>query len=77
MQDPRQLQAQGLDFSQAQNYTCEKCDNDRFVVNYLIKKFSALLSPTGNEMLTPIQAFACSNCGHINKDFLPESESLL
>jgi hypothetical protein len=73
---PNQLQAQGLDFSRAENYTCEECGNDRFVVNYLIKKFSALLSPTGNEMLTPIQAFACSKCGHINKDFLPTGEGL-
>lgn len=71
-----QLQAKGLDFSQANNYTCEKCNNDRFVVNYLIKQFSALISPTGQEMLTPVQAFACSKCGHINKDFLPENDSL-
>ena len=71
-----QLQAKGLDFSQANNYTCEICNNDRFVVNYLIKQFSALISPTGQEMLTPVQAFACSKCGHINKDFLPENDSL-
>lgn len=61
-----------IDFSLAETYTCEKCGNDRFIVNYLIKSFSALVSPTGNQMLTPIQAFACSNCGNINKDFLPE-----
>lgn len=65
-----------LDFSQAENYVCDECGNDRFVVHYLIKKFSALLSPTGNEMLTPISSFACSKCNHINKDFLPESETL-
>lgn len=70
------LQAKGLDFSQANSYTCEECGNDRFVVNYLIKQFSALISPTGQEMLTPVQAFACSKCGHINKDFLPENDTL-
>jgi hypothetical protein len=63
-----------IDFSMAETYVCEECGNDRFVVNYLIKKFSALISPTGNEMLTPIQAFACSKCGHINPDFLPENQ---
>jgi len=72
-QKPNQLQPE-IDFSMAENYTCEECSNDRFVVNYLIKKFSALISPTGNEMLTPIQAFACSKCGHINADFLPENQ---
>ena len=68
-----QLQPE-IDFSLAENYKCDECDNDRFVVNYLIKKFSALVSPTGNEMLTPIQAFACAQCGHINSDFLPENQ---
>jgi predicted RNA-binding Zn-ribbon protein involved in translation (DUF1610 family) len=63
-----------IDFSMAETYTCEECGNDKFIVNYIIKKFSALVSPTGNEMLTPIQAFACSKCGHINSDFLPENQ---
>ena len=63
-----------IDFSMAETYTCEECGNDRFIVNYIIKKFSALVSPTGNEMLTPIQVFACSKCGHINSDFLPENQ---
>lgn len=65
---------QEIDFSLAEDYACEKCGNQRFTVNYLIKKFSALVSPSGNEMLTPIQAFACSECGHINADFLPENQ---
>lgn len=65
---------QGVDFSMAENYACEQCSNDRFVVHYLIKKFSALVSPTGQEMLTPIQVFACSDCKHINADFLPEND---
>lgn len=67
---------QGLDLSKADTYTCESCGNDRFTVQYLIKKFSALISPTGQEMLTPVQGFACTKCDHINKDFLPENESL-
>jgi len=63
-----------IDFSMAETYVCEECGNDRFVVNYLIKKFSALVSPTGNEMLNPIQCFSCASCGHINPDFLPENQ---
>lgn len=71
-----QNQLQGLDFSDAESYVCEQCGHDHFEVTYLIKKFSALISPTGQEMLTPIQAFACKECGHINKDFLPENDTL-
>jgi len=73
---PRQPVKQEIDFSQAETYTCEECGNDRFVVHYLIKRFSPLISPTGQEMLTPVQAFACTKCNHINKDFLPENETL-
>lgn len=68
---------QGLDLSKADTYTCESCGNDRFTVQYLIKKFSALISPTGQEMLTPISCFACTKCNHINKDFLPEGNQLM
>jgi hypothetical protein len=64
------------DFSQALDYTCDKCGGTAFVAQYLIKKFSALLSPTGEEMLAPIQVFACAKCGHINNDFLPESDQV-
>ena len=64
------------DFSQAENYLCENCQNDRFEVHYIIKKFSALISPTGNETLVPTQCFSCTKCGHINKDFLPESDNI-
>jgi hypothetical protein len=64
------------DFSQALDYTCEQCGNTAFVAQYLIKKFSALLSPTGEEMLAPIQVFGCAKCGHINSDFIPENDQM-
>ena len=37
-----------------------------------MRKLSALLSPTGQEAMIPIQVFACAKCGHINKGFLPK-----
>jgi len=76
MTGSKQIAAQGLDLSQAQVYVCEQCGNDQFVMNYLLRQFSALLSPTGEEMLVPVQAFACSKCGHINKEFRPETGEL-
>jgi predicted RNA-binding Zn-ribbon protein involved in translation (DUF1610 family) len=65
-----------LDISQAEVYKCDECGHDRFIVNYIIRRFSPLISPTGQEMLTPVQTFACTKCGHINKDFLPENQGL-
>ena len=35
----------------------------------MLKKLSALVSPTGQEALIPVAAFACDSCGHINKEF--------
>ena len=35
----------------------------------MLKKLSALMSPTGQEAIIPVAAFACQSCGHINKEF--------
>ena len=63
-----------IDFSQTTAEVCEKCENDTFQQVYQIRKLSALLSPTGQESMIPIQVFACAKCGHINKGFLPKGE---
>ena len=59
------------DFDKATDVTCDECKGTKFVVRYFLKRFSALVSPTGDEMLIPMQVFACSNCGHVNEEFLP------
>jgi len=64
------------DFSQALDYACEKCNGTLFAVRFLIKKFSALTSPTGEETLNPIQVFSCIGCNHVNQDFLPANEQI-
>ena len=61
-----------IDFSQTTAEICEKCENETFVQVYQMRKLSALLSPTGQEAMIPIQVFACAKCGHINKGFLPK-----
>jgi hypothetical protein len=61
-----------VDFSQTTAEVCEKCENDTFVQVYKMRKLSALLSPTGEEAMIPIQVFACYTCGHINKGFQPK-----
>ena len=61
-----------VDFSQTTAEVCEKCENDTFQQVYQMRKLSALLSPSGQESMIPIQVFACAKCGHINKGFLPK-----
>ena len=61
-----------IDFSQTTAEKCESCGNDTFHHVFKMRKLSALLSPTGEEAMIPIQVFACIKCGHINKGFLPK-----
>ena len=61
-----------VDFSQTTAEVCESCENDTFVQVYQMRKLSALLSPTCQPTMIPIQVFACAKCGHINKGFLPK-----
>ena len=71
MNTPQQPQM-NIDFSQTTAETCESCGNETFVQVYQMRKLSALLSPTGQEAMIPIQVFACAKCGYINKGFLPK-----
>lgn len=60
-----------VDLSQAQDITCDNCGNYTFQEVALMKRLSALVSPTGKEAIVPIPTFACNACGFINKQFLP------
>jgi len=71
MNNPQQPQM-NIDFSQTTAETCESCENDTFVQVFKMRKLSALLSPTGQESMIPIQIFACAKCGHVNKGFQPK-----
>ena len=67
-------QQMNIDFSQTTAEVCEKCENDTFQQVYQMRKLSALLSPAGKESMIPIQVFACTKCGNINKGFLPKED---
>ena len=54
-----------VDLSDAETMTCMKCDNKIFIQGYVIKKISAIISPTGKEVIAPIQVFNCGNCGEL------------
>ena len=54
-----------VDLSDAETMSCGKCDNKIFIQGYVIKKLSAIISPTGQEVIAPVQVFNCGNCGEL------------
>ena len=58
-----------IDLTHAKTLECEKCQGNGFQQTMMLKKLSALMSPTGQEAIIPVAAFACQSCGHINKEF--------
>lgn len=66
---PQQVQ---LDLSQADTMKCEDCGNYVFIKATVIKRISALMSPTGQEALAPIDIYSCGNCGKVPNSLLRE-----
>ena len=64
-QKPLPQQQVQIDLSDADTMKCQKCENSIFIQGYVIKKISAIVSPTGKEVIAPIQVFNCGNCGEI------------
>jgi hypothetical protein len=60
-----------VNLDDASDVICEKCENNYFSQVVMIKKISALVSPTGQEAMVPVQLFQCNKCGHVNQEFLP------
>ena len=61
----------GLNYSSTDPIKCEECDSEVFQPAMLLRKLSALVSPSGKETIIPVQIFACIKCGHVNKDMYP------
>ena len=57
-----------LDPSDLPSVTCSKCEGERFSPTFIIKKVSAFQSPTGEEILVPIQLYKCDECGDALKN---------
>jgi len=73
MNNPEQPELnQNIDFNQTTEETCEKCNSKVFTQVVMIRRLSALLSPTGQPTMIPIQMFACAKCNHVNTGFLPK-----
>lgn len=64
----------GIRFDQTTGVVCEKCKNNTFKEVLFLRRVSKFLlaSNTDKDQLIPVPAFACSECGTVNQDFLPE-----
>ncbi len=66
---PQQVQ---VDLSQAETMKCEDCGNYVWIKATVIKRISALMSPTGQEALAPIEIYSCGNCGKVPTSMLKD-----
>lgn len=58
-----------------ENVKCEECGATTFTQVFSMKKIPALLSGTGQEAYVPIiDAFKCTECGHVNSEFKKEEK---
>ncbi len=64
-QKPLPQQQVQVDLKDADTMKCQSCGNSIFIQGYVIKKISAIVSPTGKEVIAPIQVFNCGNCGEM------------
>ena len=67
-----QQQQMSIDLKQAENVGCEECGHLYFTPVAMMKKLSALVSPTGQELKFPVQCFQCVECGHVLEPPTPQ-----
>tara|TARA_B100000214_G_C23464288_1_gene399790 strand:+ start:96 stop:371 length:276 start_codon:yes stop_codon:yes gene_type:complete len=62
-----------VDLKDAETIRCKECNNYLWIQSFILKKLSALVSPSGQEALIPIQVYSCGNCGKVADGMLDGS----
>ena len=65
-------QQSNVDISQTTPVLCEKCNGTYFDQAMVIRRVSAILTGQGKPGFIPIPVFKCTDCGHVNSDFIPK-----
>lgn len=60
-----------LSVGQTTPVSCDKCSNTFFQEALHIRKASGFLTGTGQPTYMPIPVFVCTECKHVNTEFLP------
>lgn len=63
---------QGIDITKTSSITCDSCGKEAFQNAFILRKISAIISPTGKDGVIPVQIFSCVACGNVNNEFLPK-----
>jgi uncharacterized Zn finger protein len=61
-----------VDLSQTSPVVCEECKGTYFEQALVIRRVSAFLTGQGKPGFVPIPIFKCSECGHVNNEFIPK-----
>lgn len=67
---PSQAAQLNLNPRDLEDVVCDACENYTFQNVVLMKRISALQSPSGREAFVPVEVFACAACGHVNDRFI-------
>lgn len=61
-----------IELSKSTAIACEKCTNEVFVPGFMLRKVSALVNPSGKDIVIQIPVQVCSTCGGVNDEFIPQ-----
>ena len=65
---------EGLKINDLDAVTCTNCENPTFNQVFLLRKISAVLSPSGKGGFLPLPVFQCAGCGFINEELMPKTD---
>ena len=61
-----------VDISQSTPVLCEECKGTYFDQALIIRRVSAFLTGQVKPGFVPIPIFKCTECGHVNGEFIPK-----
>ena len=62
-----------VDLREADTIKCDDCGNYLFITSFILKRLSAIVSPSGEEALVPVQEYSCGDCGKVPSKLLEGS----
>ena len=60
-----------VDINDTEMVKCDDCGNASFIQAFFLRRLSALMSPTGQEAMIPVQIYSCGNCGKVPDKLMP------
>ena len=61
-----------VDINDTEMVKCDDCGNASFIQAFFLRRLSALMSPTGQEAMIPVQVYSCGNCGKVPDKLMPQ-----